>query len=93
MAAAYGSSPVGTVERAEAYCLGDVLRAYLVGCVEVGDGATDFKDPVVGARREPLARHGLLQQPLARGVEEAVSADEARSHLRVREDAAAAEAL
>src|SRR5687768_11681671 len=89
----FRSRPVGAVERAVADGLGDVPGEYLFGGFEVGDGAADFEDAVVGARRKPLPRHRLLQKALAFRVEAAVAPDESRRHLRVREDAAAAEAL
>jgi hypothetical protein len=92
-AASSGSGPVGSIQRTIPDGLADVLGEQFVRAFEVGDGATDFKYPVVGARGEALPRHGLLQQLLARGVEAAVAADEARGHLRVGEDAASTEAF
>ena len=57
---------------------GEVFCAF-----EVGDGAGDFEDAIVGARGETLLLHGTLEKALGIGAELAVGANLAGSHLRV----------
>src|SRR5919202_4606336 len=87
------SRPIGSIERAVADRLRDVGGAYLFRPVEVGDGAAHFQDAVVGPRRQTQTCHRLLQHALALRTNPAVLADQARRHLRVREDALARQAL
>ena len=63
-----------------------------VGGDEVGDGAGEFDDAVVGAGGEVHLAGGGAHQLLARRVERAVLAHLARAHVRVRELARAGEA-
>jgi hypothetical protein len=55
-------SPQLTVQRAQLHCLAHVLRSDPVRTSEVGDGAADFEDAVVGAGAEAEVRHRRLQQ-------------------------------
>ena len=50
---------------------------------EVGDGAGDFENPVVGSSGKVELLHGLLQQVTERGVEVAVLLDLSLRHSRV----------
>ena len=66
------------------------------GAGEVGDGAGDFEDAVVGAGGEVHLLHGLFEVDLGFGIERAVFADLFRAHRGVGVDAFAggeAEAL
>ena len=54
--------------------------------IEVGDGAGDLEDAVVGACAEALLLHGALQQAFGVGGEIAEGADLLGVHLRVGED-------
>jgi hypothetical protein len=53
------------------------------GVFQVGHGAGDFQDPVVGAGAQALLSHGAFQQAFAVGGEFAVGADVAGGHLGV----------
>src|SRR5438874_10740546 len=55
--------------------------------------AADLEDSIIRARRQPLPRHRLLQQTLALVAHRAEASYVSRRHLRVREDALAAQAL
>lgn len=70
--------------------LGEVIFPDGVGGVEVGDGAGDFKDAVVGAGGEEHVAHGEVQDFLGVGVEGASVADLAGSHLAIVADGAVA---
>ena len=61
-------------------------RLDVFAAVEVGDGAGDFEDSVVGASRESEAVHGVFQDVAARLVQVAVFLDELRGHLRTGMD-------
>ena len=87
------SGPVGAVERAIADGLRDVRRADFVCAFEVCDGAADLQDSIIRARRQPLPRHRLFQQTLALVAHRTEASYVSRRHLRVREDALAAQAL
>ena len=50
---------------------------------EVGDGAGDLEDAVVGAGGEALLLHGALEQALGVGGELAEGADLLGGHLRI----------
>src|ERR1051325_6848653 len=78
------SGPVRAVERAVADGLRHVRRAYLVRAFEVCDGAADLEDSIIGARREPLPRHRLLQESLALLIQPTEASYLTRGHLRVR---------
>ena len=54
---------------------GDVFGLDRVGAFEVGDGAGDFQDAVVGAGAEALLGHGAFEQAFAIGGERACGAD------------------
>ena len=62
---------------------GDVFGFDGGGVFDVGDGAGDFEDAVVGAGAEALLGHGAFEQAFAVGGEFAEGADVARVHLRV----------
>ena len=63
-----------------------------VGAGQVGDGARDLEDAVVGARGEVQLFHGLLQEPAEGGVGSAVRADLRMRHAGVDGGARAGEA-
>ena len=63
--------------------LGDVLGANVGGAADIGDGASDFEDAIVGARGETHAADGHLEGPLAGSIEGTLLANEARGHARV----------
>jgi hypothetical protein len=63
---------------ASAMCLGSRFGGF-----EVGDGAGDFQDAVVGAGAEALLGHGAFEQAFAIGGERAGDADVAGGHLGV----------
>ena len=65
---------------------GDVGDGEVLGGFEVGDGAGDFKDAVVGASGESLLEHGALEELFSVGRELAVGANLTGGHLRVGED-------
>jgi hypothetical protein len=48
--------------------LGQMLGGDTVGAVEVGDGARDFENAVVGARAQPHAPHRHFERALAGGI-------------------------
>jgi len=54
-----------------------------VGSIEVGYGAGDFEDAIVGAGGKAEAGDGVFEKFFAFGRNGAVFADEARGHLRV----------
>jgi hypothetical protein len=62
-----GSSPIRAVEAAVLDGFGDMFRRQLRCIFQVGNGASDFENPVMGARAETLLGHGALQQALAIG--------------------------
>lgn len=78
------SSPQIPVERAVLNGLGEVFDADSRRIGEVGDGARDFEDAVVGARAELQLAHREAEHFLARGVEPAVSLELGIGHLGVR---------
>ncbi len=53
------------------------------GGFEVGDGAGNFQDAIVGAGGQPLLGHGPFQEALAVSGELAEGADVTRGHLGV----------
>lgn len=59
--------PVAAVERAVLDGLGQVRDGEMVGAFQVGDGARDFEDAVVGAGGESLLLHGALEKLLGGG--------------------------
>ena len=46
---ALSSGPVSSIQRAVADCFGNVGRVYGFAAFEIGDGATDFENSIVGA--------------------------------------------
>ena len=77
--------PVGAVEGAVLDGLGDVARQDLFRVFEVGDGARDAQDAVVGAGGEAELGDGVFHLLFAFAVELAEAAQGARSHLGVAE--------
>src|SRR5688572_21065172 len=61
-------------------------RVDSLAALEVGDGATDFKNAIVRAGGEAEASHRALEHSFAGRVDVAVGANHARSHGGVRED-------
>ncbi len=80
------SGPVAAVEGPVLDGFGEVGDGEVLGAFEIGDGAGDFEDAIVGAGGEALLLHGALEQPLGVGAELAVGANLARGHLRVGVD-------
>jgi hypothetical protein len=85
----FGSGPVITVEAAVLDGFGEVLGSDGGGLIEVGDGAGDFEDAVVGAGGEAHAADGHFEGALAGIVESADFADVAGGHAGVVESAGA----
>ena len=65
----------------------DVVVEDVCGAFEVGDGAGDFEDAVVGAGAHVHAFHGVLQLLQAGGVGLGVFVEQGRGHLGVAVDA------
>ena len=70
------TSPVVPIKTPIINGLSQMPRLDVFAVVEVGDGARDFKDAVVGARRQPQTVHGVFQQGTTRLVELAIFLDE-----------------
>ena len=83
------SSPVIAVEAAVLDGFGKVLGGDGGGFIEVGDGAGNFEDAVVGAGGEAHASDGHFEGALAGIVESADFADVAGGHAGVVESAGA----
>src|ERR1035438_7382189 len=83
------SSPVITVEAAVLDSFGEVLGGDGGGFVEIGDGAGDFEDAVMGAGGEAHTADGHFEGALAGIVESADFADIAGWHAGVVESAGA----
>ena len=83
------SSPVIAVEAAVLDGFGEVLGGDGGGFIEVGDGAGNFEDAVVGAGGEAHASDGHFEGALAGIVESADFADIAGGHAGVVESAGA----
>src|SRR5439155_15844764 len=75
--------PVATVEGPVLDGFGDVRGADGLGTLEVGDGARDFQNTVVGAGAQTQAGHGVFEQAFAVGRNIAILADLSRAHLGV----------
>jgi len=60
-----------------------MLGPDLFGAFEIGNGAADFQDSVMGPGSQTLLVHGALQEPFAVRGEFAELPDVAGSHLRV----------
>ena len=65
----------------------DVVVEDVVAAFEVGDGAGDFEDAVVGSRAHVHAFHGVFQLLQAGGVGLGVFVEQGRGHLGVAVDA------
>ena len=76
-----------SVEAAVTYGFGDVLTLYAVAAGEVGDGAGDLDDALVGTGGEVEVGHGALQHLIARSVQLGILVQEGGVHLRVAVDA------
>lgn len=63
--------------------LGEVGHLEVAGAFEIGDGAGNFENAIVGTGCEPLLLHSALEQTFGIGTQFAVGADLARGHLRV----------
>jgi hypothetical protein len=53
-------------------CFAEVLRRDVCRSIQIGDGARNFPDATVRARRKAQARHRILQQFFAIRVNRAV---------------------
>src|SRR5260370_27339505 len=73
--------PVGAIQGAVLDGFGDVLGFDGRSFFDVGDGAGDFEDAVVGAGAESLLGHGALEQAFAVGGKFAEGADVAGGDL------------
>src|SRR5262249_36773189 len=82
--------PIRSVQRPVLDGLGNMLAFDLRAAVDVGDGAGDLENPVVGASAQALLLHGPLQHAFALRTQVAVGSNLARPHLRVRINALAA---
>ena len=82
-----GAEVGGTVEVAVSDGFHDVVVEDVGGAFEVGDGAGDFEDAVVGSRAHVHALHGVLQLLQAGGVGLGVFVQQGRGHLGVAVDA------
>ena len=60
--------PIRAVEAAVLDCFGEVFGADVVGVIQVGDGAGDLEDAVVGAGAEAHAADGHFERALAGGM-------------------------
>jgi len=65
---------------------GQVRDGEAVGAFEVGDGSSDFKDPVVGAGGQPLLLHGALEETFGVWTQFAVGPDLPGGHLGIGVD-------
>ena len=72
---------------------GEVLGADVVGSVDVGDGAGEAEDFVVGAGGEAKLVHGLAEESFASFIKRTVAADGAGSHAGVGGGGVGAETL
>jgi len=77
------STPQLTVERTELDRLADVVAGNVFSAGQVGDGARDFQDSVVGAGAQVQVRHRKLQQILRRVVQFAELFQFTAAHSRV----------
>jgi len=77
------SGPVRAIESAVLDGFAEVFGLNGVGSVEVGYGAGDFEDAIVGARGKAEAGDGVFEKFLALCRNGAVLANETRRHLRV----------
>ena len=77
----------GAVEVAVGDGFHDVVVEDVGGAFEVGDGAGDFEDAVVGSRAHVHALHGVFQFLEAGGVGLGVFMEQGRRHLGVAVDA------
>src|SRR5207249_12303807 len=75
--------PVAAVEGPVLDGFGDVRGADGLGALDVGNGARDFQNAVVGAGAQTQAGHGVFEQAFALGRNIAIFADLSRAHLRV----------
>lgn len=87
-----GLTPELPVQRAVLDRLGDVLRQELIGSRQIGDGAGDFQELVVGAGGDVELLHGLMEQRVRLGGHGAGRADLAVAQLRVGQQAGGFEA-
>ena len=74
-------------------CFGEVFGKDVVGGFEVGDGAGELDEAVVGAGGEVHGGNGLLQEHFRGAVERADFADEGGSHFGIGEYALSFEAF
>ena len=86
-------SPELAIQRAVLDCLADVFGGNGFAAREVGDGACDFEDAIVGAGAEVEAFHGHPQHVLGVGAEGAVFAELLGGHAGVDSNLAGAETL
>ena len=81
------STPVVPVQAAVLHGFGDVFGFDAIQAAEVGDGAGDFEDAVVRARRQAHAAHGHLERALAGVVQRAEPAWQVLPDVSVKEGA------
>ena len=77
------SGPVIAVEAAVLDGFGDVLGGDRRRAADIRDGARDFENAIVGARRKAHTADGHLERALAGSIEGALFTDQARGHARV----------
>lgn len=79
-------SPVATVQSPVLDGFSEVRDGQVLGTFEVGNGAGNFEDAIVGAGGKALLLHGAFEQALGVGAEFAVDANLPRVHLGIRVD-------
>src|SRR2546430_6186430 len=85
--------PVRAIKRAIVDGFGNVSGIDFIGVFEIGDGAADFQDAIVGSRGEPQTGHGTFQHRLAFGVNATVKTNQTRRHRGIRENSLGGESL
>ena len=80
---AYSSIKYRAVEASILNGFEDVIALYSFGDGEIGDGAGDFEDAVVGAGGKRELLHRLLEQIAEGGVDRAVFGDVRMRHARI----------
>ena len=74
-----------TIQTAELNRLGNVLGKYIFAPSQIGNGAADFQDTVIGPGREAELVHGLFEQVMGRGIKKAELFQVLVCHLAVAE--------
>jgi len=75
--------PIGAVQSAVLNGFAEVPRFHILRAVQIGNGASDFQDAVMRARRKAHAGDRILQHLFAVFADRAEFADQLGRHLRV----------